>query len=117
MHGDAGIGGHPDGLLLMGVYQRDLPLQRLIGGETLPHHGHDPLARRGQPDAPAIPEQHGEADLPLQTVHHVGQPRLGVAQLLRRPGEAALIHRRGQRCQLFCVHERSPFRIACFTIA
>ena len=106
VHGDAGVGGHPDGLLLAGADHGDLPLQGAVGRQALLHDGHDPLACRGQPHAAAVTRQDGKADLPLQAVHHVGQARLGIAQLLRRAGEAAQLHRRGQRLQLFAVHVR-----------
>ena len=109
VHGDAGVGGDADGVLLMGVYQGDFPLQRLIGGKALLYHGQDPLSGRGQTDAAPVTHQHGKADLPFQTVHHMGQAGLGIAQLLRRPGKAALFCGRGQCFQFFTVHGNISF--------
>ena len=104
VHGNAGIGGHPDGVLLMGIDQGDLPVQGLGGRQNLPDQGIDALPRRGQPHPAPAPQQHRKSDVPLQAVHHVGQPRLGVAQLLRRPGEAAILHGRRQSLQFFRIH-------------
>ena len=88
VHGDAGIGGHPDGVLLVGIDQGNLPVQGLGSGQHLANQGIDALPRRSQPHTGPAPQQHRKADVPLQTVHHVGHAGLGIAQGLRRPGQA-----------------------------
>lgn len=88
----------------MGVDEQDLVLQRLRPRQALLHQREDTLARGGQAHTAAAAHQHGEAHILFQTVHHVGQAGLGIAQLLRRAGEAAQPHRRRQGRQLFRVH-------------
>ena len=94
--GDGLIGRHADAVLLVGVDEGDLPLQRRGGGQTVPHQRQQPLTGGRQLDAAAPPHQHREADVLFQTVHHVGQAGLGVAQHLRGAGKAAQLHR-GQK--------------------
>ena len=108
VHGDAGIGGHPDGVLLVGIDQGDLPVQGLGSGQHLANQGIDALPRRGQPHTGPAPQQHRKADVPLQTVHHVGHAGLGIAQGLRRPGEAAVLHSRRQGLQFLRIHVHLP---------
>ena len=106
--GDGLIGRHPDAVLLVGVDQGDLPLQGGAAGQALPHQRENALARRGQLHAGAAADQNGKANILFQAVHHVGQAGLGIAQLLRRPGETAQLHRHHQRLQFLCIHRRPP---------
>ena len=104
VHGNAGIGGHTNGLLPAGIDEADLPLQGLVRPEQILYHGKYPLPGGAEPDPRAAAHQQGKADVLFQAVHHVGQARLGVAQHLRRPGEAAGLHRCGQCFQFLGVH-------------
>ena len=106
--GDGLIGRHPDAVLLVGVDEGDLPLQGGAAGEAVLHQRENALPRRGQLYAGAASHQNGEADVLFQAVHHVGQAGLGVAQLLRGPGEAAQLHRGHQRLQFLRVHRHPP---------
>ena len=104
VHGDAGIGGHPNGLLPAGIDEADLPLQGFVRPEQILYHGKNSLSGGTEPDPRAAAHQQRKANILFQAVHHVCQARLRVAQHLRRPGKAAGLHRRGQRLQLFGVH-------------
>ena len=120
VHGNAGVGRHADGLLPTGVDAADLPLQRLAGAQQLLYHGEHPLPRRREPDARSAAHQQGKADVLFQTVHHMGQPRLGVPQRFCRSGKAAHVHGHGQRLQLFRVHTPPSFsmklcHVPCYT--
>ena len=90
--GDGLIRRHADAVLLVGVDEGDLTLQRGDGGETVAHHGQYTLPGGRQTHAAAPPHQHREAQILFQTVHHVGKPGLGVAQHLGGAGEAAQLH-------------------------
>ena len=107
--GHAGVGGDPDALLPAAAEQSSLPLQRLRCRQALLHQREDPLPLRRQAHAGAVPDQHREAQFLFQGVHHMGQARLSIAQELRRPGKAALMHRRGQGLQLFRIHPLTSF--------
>ena len=55
--GDGLIGRHADAVLLVGVDEGDLPLQRRGGGQTVPHQRQQPLTGGRQLDA-AAPQCH-----------------------------------------------------------
>ena len=88
----------------MGIDHGDFALQRLIGGKALLHHGKDPLACRRQVYASPVAHQHGKADLPFQTVHHMSQAGLGIPQLLSRPCKTAVLGGGSQCFQFLTVH-------------
>lgn len=80
------------------------------GVQEIPDGRGYPLPLRRQADAAPASLQQGEADLLFETVHHVGEARLGVAQDLRRPGEAPQVHRHHQGFQFLALHRVLAFR-------
>ena len=73
-------------------------LEQLAGG------GEKAFSGGGEPYAVAVPEQKGKAHLFFQAVHHVGQTRLGQAQPVGGPREAAQLYRRQHGLPFFGLH-------------
>ena len=82
VYGNAGIGRHANGFLFIGINHADLPLQQLTGGKTITHQRENPLTGRRQTHTGPTAHQHRKTKILFQTVHHMGQPRLGIAQHL-----------------------------------
>ena len=82
--------------------------QTPVNGKQLLNGWIDLLALRCQPDAAVVAQEEGKANLLLQGVHHMGQARLAVAQLLGGLCKAAQLHRHSQRFQFPQIHTAAP---------
>ena len=90
-HGDAGVGRDADGLRRFFRDCGDLVFEPRICAQKFTDRGHERFAVFCQRD-PAVTALHErQTDLPLQTVDQMRQPRLRIADDLRRLGKAAEI--------------------------
>ena len=62
----------------------DAALQRVGGGDIALHPDKQALARAGELHAALAADQQIDPQLALQRIHHLRQPRLGIAELRRR---------------------------------
>ena len=88
----------------------DLILQPCRRAEIFPYGGQQRFSVLGQRDAAVVAPDELHADLALQTVDEVRQPRLCVAHDLRRFGKAAEVDGGHQNFKFFTVHIPTPIK-------
>ena len=91
-HGDAGIGCDADGLRRFFRDRGDLVLQPRVCAQKFADGGHERIALLGQGNAAVVTLHQRQTDLPFQTVDQMRQPRLRIADDLRRSGKTAEIN-------------------------
>ena len=94
---------HPQGA--QGLPSRLAQQREPVGGQQqLPGLGQGLLPHRGEDHPPARPLKEGDPQLLLQLLDLHGDGGLSVAQVLRRPLVAALVHHGQQGAQIFQLH-------------
>ena len=77
---------------------------RMARGDEGAHGLEQALPRVGETHAVLAAHEHAQPQLVFHRIHHLRQPRLGVAQLRRRRGQTARLRRREQGFDLFAFH-------------
>ena len=88
-HGNAGVSRDADRFCLLLCDALDLVFQICICLQKLADHRHQFPSFLCQGDSIVAPDDERKPDFPLQAVHQMGKPRLGVSDHLRCPGKAA----------------------------
>ncbi len=104
LHGDAGIGRDTDDLRFLLGDDLDLVFQVGIGLQKFPDGRHKLHTLFRKLNAVVIALQKRESDLPLQSIHHVGQAGLGVAHHFGSLCKAAQVRSRHEDFQFLAVH-------------
>ena len=106
---DAVEGAHPDGAPGEAVELGHLLLELPLRVAHRPQAGQQGLAGGGEGDPRPSPDEQGHPPLLFQVGNDAAHRALGVAQVLRRPGDAAQLRRPQQGTIFSRFHRHHPF--------